>query len=80
MFVIDCPTHGSRVLLSERRVRALANTERGVLVVVECWCGTHVRLRTGARSAAAAPGRGATAAPGDELATAPTREVASLSR
>jgi hypothetical protein len=51
MFVIDCPVHGGRVLVPETRIRALANTAGGIVVVVHCWCGTMVRLRTGRRGA-----------------------------
>ena len=47
MFVIDCPAHGSRVLLSERRIRNLRNTDAGVLLDVECYCGHIQRIRTG---------------------------------
>jgi len=47
MFVIDCPTHRSRVLLSERRIRNLRNTELGVLLDLECYCGHMERIRTG---------------------------------
>ena len=54
MIAIKCPTHGSRVLLSERHIRRLVNTKRGIFVDVECTCGTHVLLRTG-RKATAVP-------------------------
>ncbi|MEU7874912.1 hypothetical protein [Dactylosporangium sp. NPDC049140] len=47
MFVIDCPAHRSRVLLSERRIRSLRNTDAGVLVDLECYCGHVERLHTG---------------------------------
>ncbi|MET7426354.1 hypothetical protein [Dactylosporangium sp. NPDC005555] len=47
MFVIDCPIHGSRVLLSERRIRALRNTDAGVLLALECYCGHVERIHTG---------------------------------
>jgi hypothetical protein len=47
MFVIDCPAHGSRVLLSERRIRNLRNTDAGVLLDVECYCGHIEKIRTG---------------------------------
>lgn len=50
MFVIRCPRHGSRVLVSERRIRALRNTGTGILLDVECWCGQRVLLRTGRRT------------------------------
>lgn len=47
MFVVDCPTHRSPVLLPVSRIRALANTETGIRVLVECWCGACLHLRTG---------------------------------
>jgi hypothetical protein len=50
MIAIKCPTHGSRVLLTERHIRRLVNTERGIFVDVECTCGTHVMLRTGRKA------------------------------
>ncbi len=56
MFAIDCPTHGSRVLVTERRIRNLVNTPAGILLDVECWCGTHVQVLTG-RNAAPRDGR-----------------------
>ncbi|MFI5840649.1 hypothetical protein ACIA8K_13160 [Catenuloplanes sp. NPDC051500] len=52
MFAIDCPQHRSRVLVSERRIRTIRNTERGILLDVECWCGRHVTLRTGRQETA----------------------------
>ena len=57
MFVIDCPAHGSRVLLSERRIRNLRNTDTGVLLDLECYCGHIEQISTGRRHATArAPG------------------------
>lgn len=47
MFAIQCPVHRSRVLVSERRIRALRNTEHGILLDVECYCGHIERIRTG---------------------------------
>jgi hypothetical protein len=47
MMVIQCPTHQSEVLLTERRIRGIRNTEHGILMDVECYCGTHVVIRTG---------------------------------
>jgi hypothetical protein len=49
MLLIDCPTHGSPVLVPVTRIRALDNTGDGIFVLVDCWCGTQVRLHTGAR-------------------------------
>lgn len=47
MLSIHCPTHESEVLLTERRIRNIRNTEHGILMDVECYCGTHVVIRTG---------------------------------
>ena len=57
MFAIDCPSHGRQVLVTDRRIRSLANTDHGIVLDVECWCGTHVTLVTGrsARPAATRP-------------------------
>jgi hypothetical protein len=56
MFSVHCPRHGSRVLLSERRIRDLHNTPDGIVVELECHDGARIRLVTG-RRAAPAPGR-----------------------
>jgi hypothetical protein len=42
MFAIDCPVHGSKVLVGTRRIRSLVNTGRGILLDVECYCGARV--------------------------------------
>jgi len=47
MISINCPTHGSRVMLTERHIRKMTNTSRGIVVDVECTCGTSVRFVTG---------------------------------
>jgi len=47
MFAINCPTHGSEVLVGTRRIRSLINTERGILLDVECYCGARVVTGTG---------------------------------
>ena len=59
MFAIECPTHRSRVLVTESRIRNLRNTDRGILLDIECWCGTHVVLVTGRTAAARSNGRAA---------------------
>jgi hypothetical protein len=50
MFTIDCPTHGRPVLVTDRRVRQLRNTDNGIVLDIECWCGTHITLVTGRRA------------------------------
>jgi len=47
MLLIFCPRHASRVMVPTSRIRDLRNTEAGILLLVECWCGERVRLRTG---------------------------------
>lgn len=54
MFVAHCPRHGSNVLLTERRIRKLYNTERGIFVVLECYDGEMLTVLTG-RAATSAP-------------------------
>jgi hypothetical protein len=41
MLSVHCPRHGSEVLLSESRIRAIDTTRDGLTVRWECWCG-HV--------------------------------------
>ena len=48
MFSVQCPRHGSEVLLSERQIVGLEPTGDGLTVRWECWCGhrgSHVTGR-----------------------------------
>ena len=47
MLSINCPTHGTKVLVGTRRIRSLVNTGNGIVLHVECYCGTHVVVGTG---------------------------------
>jgi hypothetical protein len=47
MLTAYCPRHGARVILSERRVRAVHNTPDGIVLEVECHDGEHIMLVTG---------------------------------
>lgn len=47
VFTIDCPRHGTSVLLSERRIRSMRPSPSGLEVEVECWCGHRSTLTTG---------------------------------
>lgn len=47
MFAVFCPFHRTRVLLSERRIRAVHNTADGIVIEVECHDGARIRLVTG---------------------------------
>lgn len=51
MFAINCPVHRSRILVSEQRVRSLRNTDQGIVLEVECYCGYTETVRTGRRRA-----------------------------
>jgi hypothetical protein len=54
MFAVHCPRHGARVLLTERRIRVLHNTDAGIVIEAECYDGERVFVVTG-RAAAADP-------------------------
>jgi hypothetical protein len=47
MVTAYCPRHRARVLLSERRIRAVHNTADGVVLEVECHDGERILLVTG---------------------------------
>ena len=47
MFAVHCPRHGTRVLLTERRIRVLHNTEAGIVIEAECYDGERVFVVTG---------------------------------
>ncbi|WP_035858409.1 hypothetical protein [Cryptosporangium arvum] len=51
MFAIDCHHHGARTLASTDDIRNYRNTDHGIELEVECWCGGIVTVTTG-RSAA----------------------------
>lgn len=47
MISVNCPRHGRRVLLTERHIRGMRNTHRGIVVDWTCWCGHRGATRTG---------------------------------
>ena len=47
MLSINCPAHGANVLVGTRRIRSLTNTEHGIVLHVQCYCGTHVVVGAG---------------------------------
>jgi hypothetical protein len=49
MFSVNCPRHGSEVLLSESRIVGIDATGDGVNVRWVCWCG-HVGSHHAGRS------------------------------
>jgi hypothetical protein len=57
MFTAYCPRHGSRVLLSERRIVAVHNTPDGIVVEAQCHDGARIFSVTGRQVAEDAPDR-----------------------
>ena len=49
MFSVQCPQHGSEVLLPERRIESLRNTLAGIEVRYVCYCGHRGAFTTGRR-------------------------------
>jgi hypothetical protein len=47
MFSVQCPRHGSEVLLSERRIVGFDNSHGRITVRWVCWCGHHGSHVTG---------------------------------
>jgi hypothetical protein len=47
MLSINCPKHGTKVLVGTRRIRSMINTQNGIVLHVQCYCGTHVVVGTG---------------------------------
>ena len=47
MFTVHCETHGTEVLLSERRIERIVAVEDGLRVDWRCWCGEHGSFTTG---------------------------------
>ena len=57
MFDHHCPTCAQRVLVFPSMITGFANTERGISVTFECWCGVEQAVISGraARPAVAEP-------------------------
>jgi hypothetical protein len=47
MFSVNCPRHGSEVLLSESRITGLDSSGDHMLVRWTCWCGHQGQHATG---------------------------------
>jgi hypothetical protein len=47
MFAIDCPHHGARALATTDQILRYENTEHGIELLVECWCGGLVTVVNG---------------------------------
>lgn len=54
MFTAYCPTHHAEVLLGNGSIRGLANTDAGIIVLLECSCGERIAQLTGRSALAAA--------------------------
>jgi hypothetical protein len=50
MFDFHCPECNRRQVLFPSQVEQVINDERGITVIVRCWCGELGALRTGARA------------------------------
>jgi hypothetical protein len=50
MFAAYCPRHGAEVLLTERRIRRLRNTDHGIVLELECYDGERLVIVTGRRA------------------------------
>jgi hypothetical protein len=55
MFSVHCPRHRTEVLLPERHIRSMRNTDAGIEVDWVCFCGERGsfltgRVRAGART------------------------------
>ena len=47
MFSVQCPRHGSEVLLTERHITGIEPTDGQLTVRWVCWCGHAGSHRTG---------------------------------
>jgi hypothetical protein len=47
MFTAYCPKHQADVLLGNNSIRGLANTDAGIIVLLECSCGERIAQLTG---------------------------------
>ena len=47
MFSVHCPRHGTRVLLSERRIEGIDPVDDGLVVRWRCRCGQDGQFHTG---------------------------------
>jgi hypothetical protein len=55
VFAVECPRHGSRILLFTRNLKALRNTPLGIEVHYRCTCGYEGVWLTGGSRARPAP-------------------------
>jgi hypothetical protein len=57
VFTVDCPTHGTRVLLTARSVTGVRNLPAGIELDWRCHCGARGTLRFDGRHAPLRDGR-----------------------
>ena len=57
MFVVDCPGHGARTVLSVSSITAIDQHDGIIDVRLRCWCGSSVVHRTGRNAHPAGRGR-----------------------
>ena len=50
MFHVFCPQHGTDVIIGNRAIRGLINTDLGIIVVLECTCGERIATVTGRKA------------------------------
>jgi len=55
MFSVHCPKHGHEVLLGERRIESLHNSDAGIEVRWLCYCGHRGSFLTGRRLSPSIP-------------------------
>ncbi|MBA3418788.1 MAG: hypothetical protein ACR2KO_04385 [Geodermatophilaceae bacterium] len=51
MMLIHCPSLGDE-LIPPRRIHSLTNTDHGILMRINCYCGRRHVVRTGRRAQA----------------------------
>lgn len=49
MFSVHCAQHGAKVLLTDRHIEALENTDDGILIRWVCYCGERGSFTSGRR-------------------------------
>jgi hypothetical protein len=49
MFSVNCPRHGTRVLLPDDQIESLDNSDHGIEVRWVCYCGQRGSFRSGRR-------------------------------
>jgi hypothetical protein len=50
MFNVFCTQHDSEMILGPNAMRGMANTDLGIIVVLECSCGERIAALTGRKA------------------------------